>query len=111
MLDVVSINSETCKTCGLCGEVCPIRIMKKDCGDRISFRQDRLLLCIKCGQCMAVCPTQSIVVDGLAYSRDFFSMPEGRVAEMPFLEMIKTRRAIRNFKDQPVPKELLEKVV
>jgi nitroreductase/NAD-dependent dihydropyrimidine dehydrogenase PreA subunit len=111
MLDVVSINSETCKACGLCGEVCPIPIMKKDGGDRISFRQDRLLLCIKCGQCMAVCPTQSIVVDGLAYSRDFFSMPEGHVAEMPFLEMIKTRRAVRNFKDQPVPKELLEKVV
>ncbi len=111
MLDVVGINSETCKACGLCGEVCPIRIMKKDGGDRISFRQDRLFFCIKCGQCMAVCPTQSIVVDGLAYSRDFFTMPEGSLAEMPFLEMITKRRAIRNFKDQPVPRELLEKVV
>ncbi len=109
--EAVNINSETCRICGSCGEVCPIRIMKKDDDERISFRQDRLLLCIKCGQCMAVCPTRSIVVEGLAYSRDFFAMPDGRPPEMPFLEMIKTRRAIRNFKDQPVPRETLDKVV
>ncbi|MFZ6027991.1 MAG: nitroreductase family protein [Chloroflexota bacterium] len=30
---------------------------------------------------------------------------------MPFLEMIQTRRAIRAFKDKPVPKEILEKIV
>ncbi len=29
----------------------------------------------------------------------------------PFLDMIANRRAIRNFKDKPVPKELLEKIV
>jgi len=60
---------------------------------------------------MAICPSQSIIVDGLDYSRDFFVIPKGPVAEMPFLEMIKTRRAIRVFREEPVPKELLEKVV
>lgn len=85
--------------------------MKKEGEARIVFRPDRLVLCIKCGQCMAICPSQSIVVGGLAYSRDFFPLPAGPVAEMPFLEMIRTRRAIRVFKQQPVPKELLEKVV
>jgi nitroreductase len=50
-------------------------------------------------------------VDGLDYSRDFFAIPKGSVAEMPFLEMIKTRRAIRVFKDKPVHKGLLEKIV
>ena len=88
-----------------------MQIMKRDAGDRMVLRPDRLPLCIGCGQCMAICPTQSIVADGLAYSRDLFSLPEGRPAEMPFLEMITSRRAIRNFKDQPVPRELLEKVV
>jgi len=107
----ISINRETCNVCGLCEEICPIRIMKKDGEAGIEFRPDRLFLCIQCGQCMAICPSQSIVVDGLAYSQDFFALPAGPVAEMPFLEMIKTRRAIRVFKEQPVPRELLEKVV
>jgi len=111
MENPTTINRETCNICGLCEEICPIRLMTKDSEAGISFRPDRLLLCIKCGQCMAVCPSQSIVVDGLAYERDFFALPPGPAAEMPFLEMIQTRRAIRVFKDKPVPTELLERVV
>jgi len=107
----VSINRETCNTCGLCEETCPIRIMKRDGEAGLVFRPDRLPFCIKCGQCMAICPSQSITVDGLAYSRDFFPLPAGPLAEMPFLEMIMTRRAVRVFKQQPVPREMLEKVV
>ncbi len=111
MENQISINRESCNACGLCEEICPNRIMRKEGEARIVFRPDRLVLCIKCGQCMAICPSQSIVVSGLAYSRDFFPLPAGPVAEMPFLEMIQTRRAIRVYKEQPVPKELLEKIV
>jgi nitroreductase/NAD-dependent dihydropyrimidine dehydrogenase PreA subunit len=106
-----NINRDTCKVCGVCAEVCPMKIMKKDGSNGITFRQDRLLLCMKCGQCMAVCPTKSIVVEGLSYSRDFLDAPERAAADSVFFNMITTRRAIRNFKDKPVPKELLEKIV
>jgi nitroreductase len=85
--------------------------MKKDDEAGISLRRDRLALCIRCGQCMAVCPFQSITVHGLSYEKDFFTLPAGQAADMPFQDMIKTRRAIRVFKEQPVPQELLEKVV
>jgi nitroreductase len=85
--------------------------MAFDGSSGISFRPDRLALCIKCGQCMAVCPSQAIAVNGLTYERDFFELPAEHVADMTFLEMIKTRRAIRVFKQQPVPRKLLEKVV
>jgi len=107
----ISIDHETCKACGLCGEVCPMKIMKKDGSNRISFRQDRLPFCIRCGQCMAICPTKSVAVEGLSYSRDFFEISETLGIGAPFLDMIANRRAIRNFKDKPVPKELLEKIV
>jgi nitroreductase len=60
---------------------------------------------------MAICPTQSIVVDGLAYDRDFFPLPEGRLATLPFHGMITTRRAIRSFEERPVPREALEQMV
>jgi ferredoxin len=105
------IYQETCQVCELCGEVCPMKIMKKDGFGAISFRQDRLDLCMKCGQCMAVCPTKSIVVEGLSYDRNFFEMPKMPATEAPFFDMIANRRAIRNFKEKPVPRELLEKIV
>jgi ferredoxin len=111
MGNTIRVNQETCKVCGLCGEVCPMKIMKKDGSNRISFRPDRLPLCMKCGQCMAICPTKSIIVGSLSYSKDFFEASETLAVEPPFLDMITNRRAIRNFKDKPVPKELLEKVV
>jgi nitroreductase len=60
---------------------------------------------------MAVCPTRSIVVNGLSYERDFFPLPNGPVAGLPFAQMIGTRRAVRNYKDEPVPRDLLERVV
>jgi len=106
-----NINQDTCTVCGLCAEVCPMKIMRKDGSNGISFRQDRLPLCMKCGHCMAICPTQSIVVEGLSYSRDFLETPDPVAADLVFFNMIATRRAIRNFKDKPVPTEVLEKIV
>ena len=107
----ISIDQETCRACGLCGEVCPNKILSKNALGRITFRQDRLPFCMKCGQCMAICPTKSVRIEDLSYSRDFFEIPERFTVEAPFFNMITSRRAIRNFKDEPVPKELLEKVV
>jgi ferredoxin len=107
----ITINPKTCTACGLCSEICPNLIMQVNDESTMALRPDRLPLCIQCGQCMAICPSQAIVVAGLAYSQDFFELPGGSVTAMPFLEMIQTRRATRVFKDQPVPRELLEKVV
>ncbi|MGD8466110.1 MAG: nitroreductase family protein [Anaerolineae bacterium] len=107
----IRIQAETCTACGLCGQVCPNLIMYNAGDSQMALRPDRLPLCIQCGHCMAVCPTRSIVVDGLSYERDFFPLPNGPVASLPFAQMITTRRAVRNFKDQPVSRELLERVV
>lgn len=111
MKDQISINDETCTFCGLCGEVCPNLIMKVDRETGISLRSDRLAICIKCGQCMAICPFKSIQVVGLDYETDFFDLPKGKTADLHFDEMIKTRRAIRTYKDQPVSTEVLERIV
>ncbi len=110
-MNPLTINTETCKACGLCVAVCPAQLMKKADTAGISFRADRLPFCIKCGQCMAICPSQSIIVNGLTYEHNFSPLPDKAGTETSFLELIKTRRAIRVFKDQPVPRDLLEKIV
>ena len=111
MGNTITFNEETCKKCGLCSEVCPNKIIKKNDSDQLSFRQDRIHFCFSCGQCMAICPTESIHIEGLSYSKDFFDLPESKSFEKTFFNMILTRRAVRNFKDKPVPRELLEKIV
>jgi len=111
MKKLTIINNETCNRCGLCGEVCPNLIMEVDRENGIKLRADRLELCTQCGHCMAICPSQSIQVAGLSYETDFFDLPKGKAADLPFVEMVKSRRAIRAYKDQPVEKEVLEKIV
>ncbi len=109
----ILIDQSSCKRCLLCTEICPNKILIKNESNEISFRPERLDLCFKCGQCMAICSTRSISVEGLSYESDFFDLPAGGAEEFekPFYDMIRSRRAIRNFKDKPVPKELLEKIV
>lgn len=111
MENAITVNEQTCNKCGICSEVCPNRVIKKNDSGHISFRQDRIQFCFKCGQCMAICPTESIHVEGLSYDKDFVDLPESDSFERHFLEMIVSRRAVRNFKDKPVPRELLEKIV
>jgi nitroreductase len=60
---------------------------------------------------MAICPTESIHVECLSYTKDFVGLPESDSFERNFFNMIVSRRAVRNFKDQPVARELLEKIV
>jgi nitroreductase/Pyruvate/2-oxoacid:ferredoxin oxidoreductase delta subunit len=107
----ITFNTDICKKCGLCAEVCPNKIIFKDNEHGMALRPERMHLCFQCGQCMSVCPEKSINIKDLSYAKDFFDLPEEGFFENTFFHMLHTRRAIRNFKDKPVPKDLLEKIV
>ena len=67
--------------------------------------------CCLCGQCVAICQSDAITheaLSGPAFERITDRRP---VDPEAFLQAVKQRRSVRNYKDQPVPKALLEKVV
>jgi len=108
---MIRINHEKCRRCLLCAEVCPNEIFIKSESGLIETKPERVHLCIECGQCMAVCPTSSVNAGTLSYEKDFFEMSNSENSDKTFDELVQSRRSIRNFKNQPVPKEILDKIV
>ncbi len=110
-MDPIFIEKETCRKCGLCAEVCPNKIIKKNENKNLEIQPDRIELCFKCGQCMAICPTKSINIEGLSYLKDFFDLPKQESYEEGFFNLLYSRRAVRNFSNRPVTRDALEKIV
>jgi len=109
----IIIHSERCTGCGLCVEVCKdfslIIIDKK-----VQLSDTPAFGCIACGHCMAICPTEAIEISGREMSQaDLFGLPDKK--SLPgyeaLLGLLQNRRSIREYKDQPVEKELIDKIL
>jgi len=102
------IESQCIIGCERCVAVCPSFVLE------IVDEKSRVVRgewCIGCGHCSAVCPSEAILHEGM----DFEKHPKG--GETPatspeVLELlIRERRSVRNYTAEPVPKEILEKIL
>ena len=106
----ININADKCKKDGACVQVCPQRIfVQKETNTLPDVLNEDL--CIACGHCVAICP------HGAVSHVDF---PEGKVIAVhketlpsfdQVLAMTRSRRSRRAFKDKPVERDLIEKVI
>jgi nitroreductase/NAD-dependent dihydropyrimidine dehydrogenase PreA subunit len=110
---MLRIDKEPCKACGICGHVCPRHIpetISQD-GEKITIiSPERLNLCMKCGHCVAVCPNNAIEVEGLK-SEEFAPFRELDIGDNQLLSLMKQRRSIRRYKDKPVPREMINRII
>ncbi|ABX41350.1 nitroreductase family protein [Lachnoclostridium phytofermentans] len=102
------VNKEKCIACGLCINDCPARCITWK--DNKAFVVNKI--CIECGHCIAICPKFAVSTEEdkmkevIPYKEETFHIePEN------LLNFIKFRRSIRQFKDQEVEIEKLEKII
>ncbi|HSW57742.1 MAG TPA: nitroreductase family protein [Dehalococcoidales bacterium] len=108
---MITINRTTCRQCGMCAGVCP--------GSIIAFREKSYprkmpgfdLMCIKCGHCVAVCPTASLTHKEVPVEKCPPIQKELLISPEQCAQFIRARRSIREFKDQPVPRELIQRLI
>ncbi len=106
----VRIDSQTCESCGLCVVTCPMAIFTQN-GQSTQVIEERAEKCIGCGHCMMICSTQSVFVDDLSYETDFIDLVKNKVSADDFENLLISRRSVRVYRDKPVPREMLERIV
>lgn len=104
------IDADKCNHDTLCVEECPARIIEKPSKEELPFQADDFdEICLKCGHCVAVCPTGALSLDWLS--------PEDCLEAAPMLaadaaeNFLRARRSIRRFKNKPVEKEKIERLL
>jgi len=110
---MIHIETDRCKSCGLCGEVCPRHItetVEGPDGKATAVAQARESLCLQCGHCMAVCPERAITVQGLE-DGDFGALEDPGIGEEQLRRLLRQRRSVRRYKDRPVPREVLDRIL
>lgn len=104
---MIIIDRERCVGCGLCVSDCPADKLTVEDGKAVYTPE-----CIRCGHCVAVCPKSAVSIpeydmeDVEEYDKDTFN-----VAPDHFLHAVKFRRSVRNYKEKPVPREVMERIL
>lgn len=106
-----TINYSACTQCRVCEAICPCGIIGKNPDGTVSFIAERVPLCMECGHCMAVCATGAITAGNLSYDKDFAELSVHREDYNSIINFLRHRRSVRFFKDQPVEKEVIQKII
>lgn len=108
----IEVDKKTCKGDGRCVEICPMHILKMNKIEHVpEFVPDGGELCINCGHCFAFCPPGSIRLSTMSVANstrlDHSKLPSAGQVEL----LLKARRSIRTYKDDPVARESIEKLL
>ena len=103
------VDLEACTGDGICAEVCPENALEL-VDDKATTVEERADTCISCGQCVAVCPTEALQMPGLE-TEDFSRLEPRPFGYDEFFEFLRMRRSVRVFKDRPVDREVIDKIL
>lgn len=105
----VTIDESKCIDCLLCAKVCFTNYHATH-GGKIRATEAPPM-CVACGHCVAACPTGAISHTDVPNSECEAINEQNRPSYEQFLGFLKMRRSRREFKDQAVPKEVIDKLL
>jgi nitroreductase/NAD-dependent dihydropyrimidine dehydrogenase PreA subunit len=104
----IKINHEICTSCGLCIRVCGSkRIANGEDGKPVKLIEAG---CSDCGHCIAVCPVDAIL-NTRVDMKEYTEMIDPAITAEQFTHLVRNRRSIRNFRNEPLKQEDIDKIL
>ena len=108
MAQKITVDQAKCTGCMRCLDLCYLGNFEANDG---KVRGAEGMYCFSCGHCVAVCPTDAISHADFDASA-FEPLDESaRPSYDQLLKFLKMRRSRREFKDQPVPRDVIDKLL
>ena len=109
-MPTIHINPTLCTNCTHCTQVCPWNIFQTNHQNKTPTITNESL-CVSCGQCLLICPTNAILHSNI--SQQHLKPIQKQLLPPPehLLELLRTRRSTRTFKNKPIEKNLIQQII
>jgi nitroreductase/NAD-dependent dihydropyrimidine dehydrogenase PreA subunit len=104
-MSLITVDKERCVKDGVCIAVCGSLTLRTN--DEGYPEETPGRMCIQCGHCVAACACDALTHSGLPQEK---LLPVAKTLPEPALldSFLNSRRSVREFKEQPVPRETME---
>lgn len=111
-MKTISIDSETCTTCGICMDVCPLGLIVSVDDSSVPFMPDEVGdFCSECGHCEVCCPEGAI---STGFDLKYAELSDSEVSDITPEQLgnyMVHRRSIRNYRDEIVDRDRIESIL
>jgi nitroreductase/NAD-dependent dihydropyrimidine dehydrogenase PreA subunit len=111
-MSLLIIDESKCKQDGFCARECPtaiIRLKEKETYPEIISGGEQS--CLRCGHCVAVCPHGALSHSEIPIEECPPIKKNLVINEDQAVQFLRTRRSIRLYKDRPVEKEKIQRLI
>lgn len=109
-MSLITIDPERCTKDGHCVAECPPKIIELT-DDTPFIQADAEERCIDCGHCVAVCPAAALSHENLSAADCPPVIKRLKLTEEQAEQFLRSRRSIRNYKDKPVERATLQRLI
>ena len=111
-MGLLTIDETKCKKDGLCVRECPMVIIKLKDGDGFpELAPGGDAACNDCGHCVAICPHGALDHARVPRESSPLIRKDLEINEDQAVQFLRSRRSMRSFKDQPVEREKLQRLI